>query len=71
MEKVGEERAVQNVRRTDDLFTDRVSIDLHAAVTTMTISGLMAPLKGDCMNWERVQLNGVKYSESNISVFNP
>lgn len=51
-------------KRPDNLFTDRVSIDLHAVVIRMTISGLMASLKGYAMNWERVQLNGLNQIQS-------
>lgn len=47
-----------------NLFTDRVSIDLHAVVIRMTISDLMASLKGYSMNWERVQLNGLNQIQS-------
>lgn len=45
-------------KRPENLFTDRVSIDLHEAIIRMTISGLMASLKAYSMNWERVQFYG-------------
>lgn len=59
----GRERGAE-YKRPDNLFTDRVSIDLHVVVITMTISGLMASLKGSSMNWERVQLKELNQIQS-------
>lgn len=61
----GSERARRaESERPDNLFTDRVSIDLHEVVITMTISGLMASLKGYSMNWEIVQMNELNQIQS-------
>lgn len=67
-EEEGQRERGAESKRQDNLFTDRVSIDLHAVVIRMTISGLMASLKGHSMNWERVQLNGQIQSVPHISV---